>query len=64
MGLDSRVVEEAQHEEIEKLECHLADARVKSQNLSQAAAEAWQDLRISIDELMQQLHEGLQRLSK
>lgn len=59
-----RIVEQAQHEEIERLERHLADARVKSQDLSHAAAEAWQDLKASIDELMQQLQDGLQKLSQ
>jgi hypothetical protein len=47
--------ERLQHAEIERLEEHLSDARVRLSDLKPAAAEAWSDLRKLIEALLADL---------
>lgn len=50
-----RILEQAQHEEIEQLEQHLADAQLKLSDIASAADEAWQEITQAIDEAIKGL---------
>ncbi len=54
----------AQHEEIERLEEHLADARVRLTDLSKLTEEAWQDFKTIVEEVLHKLQESLSSLVK
>ncbi|MEO0802775.1 MAG: hypothetical protein AAFY57_10930 [Cyanobacteria bacterium J06642_2] len=53
--------EQAQHEEIEHLEQHLADARIKFKDLADIAEDSWLDLQESLDKLLIDLRESIQK---
>ncbi len=44
--------EAAQHEEIERLEQHLSESRVRLKDLVTLAEQAWQEIREAVDELL------------
>ena len=56
------VRESAQHEEIDRLEEHLASARVRLQDLAQATEEGWQDLKTLLEEALRSFRDSLQKL--
>lgn len=57
-----RILEQAQHEEIEQLEQHLADAQLKLTDIANAADEAWQEITQAIDEAIKGLQTRVQNL--
>lgn len=57
-----RILEQAQHEEIEQLEQHLADAQLKLTDISDAADEAWHEITQAIDAAIQGLQARVQKL--
>ncbi|MEM1239638.1 MAG: hypothetical protein AAGI45_07350 [Cyanobacteria bacterium P01_H01_bin.26] len=52
----------AQHEEIENLEKYLDEAHVNLKGISEAADDAWQEFKDSIEALMQNISDGLKHL--
>ncbi|MDB9525044.1 hypothetical protein PN498_03525 [Oscillatoria sp. CS-180] len=52
----------AQHEEIENLEKYLDEANISVKGLSEAADDAWTDLREALDRLMGDISSGLKKL--
>ncbi|MEC9407557.1 MAG: hypothetical protein ABF271_08870 [Abyssibacter sp.] len=46
---------QSQHAEIERLEMHLASTEHKMADLRAAGAEAWQEIRVAIDALWEEL---------
>ena len=44
--------EAAQHEEIDRLEQHLSESRVRLKDLVTLAEQAWQEIREAVDELL------------
>ncbi len=57
-----QVLQQAQHEEIERLEEHLERAQVRLKDIYSAAEEAWQELKEVIDELLGKISESLTKL--
>ena len=57
-----QVIQQAQHEEIERLEEHLDRAQVRLKDIYSAAEEAWQELKEVIDELLGKIGESLTKL--
>ena len=57
-----QVIQQAQHEEIERLEEHLERAQVRLKDIYSAAEEAWQELKEVIDELLGKISESLRKL--
>ena len=57
-----QVIQQAQHEEIERLEEHLERAQVRLKDIYSAAEEAWQELKEGIDELLGKISESLTKL--
>lgn len=57
-------VQDLQHQEIDRLEHHLANARVNLTAISEAAEEAWTDLKDVIDKLLRELRDSLNTLLK
>ena len=57
-----QVIQQAQHEEIERLEEHLERAQVRLKDIYSAAEEAWQELKEVIDELLGKISESLTKL--
>lgn len=57
-----QVIQQAQHEEIERLDEHLEQAQVRLEKIHEAAEEAWQELKQGIDELLHYISESLQKL--
>ena len=53
---------EVQHEEIENLEKYLDEANVNLQSLSESAEDAWHELKVVIEQLMNDMSNSLQRL--
>ncbi|NCJ05164.1 hypothetical protein GS597_01245 [Synechococcales cyanobacterium C] len=56
------VRESAQHEEIERLETHLASARIRLQDLALATEEGWQDLKVMLEDALHGIRDSLQKL--
>ncbi len=54
--------EAAQHEEIERLEQHLESAQIRLEDLAKVTDEAWQDLKLIIDEMLHNLRDSLKKL--
>jgi hypothetical protein len=54
--------ESAQHEEVDRLEEHLANTRIRLQDLSQATEEGWQDLKTILEEALRTLRDQIQKL--
>ena len=57
-----QVIQQAQHEEIERLEEHLDRAQVRLKDIYEAAEEAWQELKVAMDELLRNISESLTKL--
>lgn len=57
-----RILEQAQHEEIEQLEQHLADAQLRLTDIANAADEAWREITLAIDEAIKGLQAKVQNL--
>lgn len=57
-----RILEQAQHEEIEQLEQHLADAQLKLTDIAEAADEAWQEITHAIEEAIKGLQTRVHHL--
>ena len=57
-----QVIQQAQHEEIERLEEYLDRAQVRLKDIKEAAEEAWQELKEAIDELLRKIAESLRKL--
>ena len=53
---------EVQHEEIENLEKYLDEANVNLQSLSESAEDAWHELKVVIEQLMNDMSNSLKRL--
>jgi hypothetical protein len=56
------VIQQAQHEEIERLEEHLQRAQIRLKDIYEAAGEAWLELKEGIDELLRNIRDSLARL--
>ena len=57
-----RIVQQAQHEEIERLEEHLDRAQVRLKDIREAAESAWQELKVGMDELLSNISQSLKKL--
>ncbi len=57
-----QVLQQAQHEEIERLEEHLDRAQVRLKDIHEAAEEAWQELKAGMDELLSKISQSLKKL--
>lgn len=57
-----RILEQAQHEEIEQLEQHLADAQLRLTDIANAADEAWHEITLAIDEAIKGLQAKVHNL--
>lgn len=57
-----QAIQQAQHEEIERLEEHLDHAQVRLKDIYEAAEEAWQELKEGMDELLHNITESLKKL--
>ncbi|MCA9482661.1 MAG: hypothetical protein KC553_02895 [Nitrospina sp.] len=59
-----QAVETLQHEEIDRLEEHLDNARVNLKAISEVAGESWQELKEVVEKVLNELGEKLKRLVK
>lgn len=60
----NQVEQELQHEEIERLEEHLANAQIKMQDLVEVTEEAWYDLKKVVDKLLCNLSDSVNKFLK
>lgn len=51
-GKRQAMTEAAQHEEIERLEQHFSDSRVRLKDLAHLAEQAWLEIKTAVDELL------------
>ena len=54
--------QQLQHEEIDRLEEHLANAKIRLKDLSTLAEESWQDFKQIIEDTLESLRESLKKL--
>ena len=60
----NQALQQAQHDEIEHLEHYLESAQLRLKDISEAAEEAWEELKKAIEDLLSQINEILQKLMK
>ncbi len=57
-----QAIQQAQHEEIKRLEEHLDYAQVRLKDIKEAAEEAWLELKEGMDKLLRNISESLKKL--
>ena len=60
----TQVKQELQHEEIDRLEEHLANAQIQMKDLTEVTEEAWYDLKDMVEELLSNLSNSVKKLVK
>ncbi|MGF1541617.1 MAG: hypothetical protein ACFCU5_14405 [Pleurocapsa sp.] len=60
----TKVKQELQHEEIDRLEEHLANAQIQMKDLTEVTEEAWYDLKDLVEELLSNLSNSVKKLVK
>ena len=58
----TQVLEQAQHEEIERLEQHLSTAQVRVKDIVTVADEAWHEIKSATEELLRAISDSLGRV--
>lgn len=57
-----QLIQQEQHEEIERLEEHLENAQIHLRDLVALGEEAWEELKVAIEQALHQLSESIKKL--